>query len=211
MSMVLHANQLAFRFPSGPVMTFPDVAVEEGRNLLIIGKSGSGKTTLLHLLAWLRKPMTGHVEIAGLRSDKVSGSTADKHRGRHAGMVFQTPHFVQSLTVRDNLKLPGFFSGTPFETGRVNELLERVNIAHKANSLPSRLSIGEQQRLGIARALVHRPSVVFADEPTSALDDENTERVLTLLSDTAAESGSALVVVTHDQRLKDRFTNILSL
>jgi len=211
MSTALSSTDLSFAFVGGKPMHFPDIVCSKGEDLLILGQSGTGKTTLLHLLAGLRKPTKGNISLAGRELSTLSGSRLDKFRGIHVGIVFQTPHFVKSLTVWENLMLPAYFSGTKPDKGRANELLTRLGIDHKKNANPGSLSIGEQQRLGIARALIHKPAVVFADEPTSALDDTNTLAVIQLLKETAADSKSALVIVTHDNRLKTHFQNIIIL
>lgn len=211
MSTALSCTDLSFTFAGGKPMHFPDFKCLKGGDLLILGQSGTGKTTLLHLLAGLRKPSKGSINLAGQELSNLSGSRLDKFRGTHVGIVFQTPHFVKSLTVWENLMLPAYFSGTKPDKQRATDLLTRLGIEHKKNANPGTLSIGEQQRLGIARALIHRPAVVFADEPTSALDDANTLAVVQLLKETASESNSALVIVTHDNRLKTHFQNIITL
>ena len=118
------------------------------------------------------------------------------------------------MTVAENLRLPAFLTGNKVDAAldaRIIELLERLGVGHKANSLPSNLSVGEQQRASIARALVHKPSIVFADEPTSALDDKSTESVISLLEEEVANAGASLIVVTHDSRLKSRYSDRVEL
>ncbi|MDG2247355.1 MAG: ATP-binding cassette domain-containing protein, partial [Flavobacteriales bacterium] len=122
------------------------------------------------------------------------------------GIVFQTAHFVQSLSVEDNLILPQYLAGGAVDRSKAKEILTRLNLKHKLQEKTRNLSIGEQQRVAIARALMNTPSIVLADEPTSALDDKNAEEVISLLEEQAALSGAGLVIVTHDQRLKDRFS-----
>src|SRR5690606_11707637 len=125
--------------------------------------------------------------------------------------VFQTPHFIPSLSVFENLSMAAHFAGKRVESGWIEHLLGTLGIAEKADRGVNRLSIGEQQRVAIARALVNKPELVLADEPSSALDDESCERVVGLLESCAAESGSSLLIVTHDNRLKGRYSKELVL
>jgi putative ABC transport system ATP-binding protein len=179
--------------------------------MLVLGQSGTGKTTFLHLLAGLLKPTQGSITIAGAATTAMSDNALDKYRGQHVGIVFQTAHFVEALTVEENLLLPFFLSGKKVDSTRAALLLKRLNLTDKANKLPRWLSVGEQQRVAIARAVIHSPSVIFADEPTSALDDVNAQQVIGLLEEQAKESGASLMIVTHDQRLKDYFSKRITL
>lgn len=208
---MLRSSALHFSYPNGPSFSFPEIKVEAGEEWLILGSSGTGKTTLLHLLAGLRSAPSGRIEIAGKNIVPLSETVRDKHRGHHVGIVFQTAHFLDALSVMDNLLMPQFLNGLPQEKDRAQEMLERLQLGHKAQSRPRNLSVGEQQRVAIARALMHRPKLVFADEPTSALDDQNADQVMNLLREQTADVGAALVVVTHDQRLKDRIANTVVL
>ena len=135
----------------------------------------------------------------------------DRHRGEQVGIVFQTAHFLDALSVMDNLCMPQYLNGHPLDRSRAQEMLSRLQLGHKASSRPRNLSVGEQQRVAIARALMHRPKLVFADEPTSALDDGNANEVMNLLREQTADVGATLVVVTHDQRLRDRIANTIAL
>jgi len=192
-------------------MTFPDVHCAERDQLLLLGQSGSGKTTLLHLLCGMLQPAAGEIEINGQILRQLNERELDQFRGRNFGIVFQKSHFIQSLTVLENLAMPAFLAGEKFDAAAGRALLDQLGIGHKATERPRNLSIGEQQRVGIARALIHRPAIVLADEPTSALDDESTEAVISLLEAQAAEAGATLVIVTHDQRLKDRYARRVEL
>lgn len=208
---MLKSTALQFTYPDGPSFTFPDVECAEKEHLLLLGESGSGKTTLLHLLAGMLRPTGGTVEIAGKNTSQLDNKAMDKFRGQHVGIVFQTAHFVQSLTVEDNLILPQFLSGRTVDRAKARDVLKRLNLENKLNERPGNLSIGEQQRVAIARALVNDPEVILADEPTSALDDKNAEEVIRMLEEQAALTGAALIIVTHDQRLKDRFEKRVTL
>lgn len=208
---MLSSNNLVFNYPGGVSFDFPNVTCEPSNPLLLIGNSGKGKTTLLHLLSGLLKPNSGEVIINGESLYRLSEKKRDKFRGENIGIVFQSPHFIQSLSVLDNLLLPAFFTKNKIDVIKAKSLLSRLNIGDKWNKKPKELSIGEQQRIAIARALINNPKVLLADEPTSALDDKNTEEVIQLLEEQALEFGAALIIVTHDNRLKSKFENTVVL
>jgi putative ABC transport system ATP-binding protein len=138
-------------------------------------------------------------------------NTLARFRGQHIGIVFQKSHFIRSLTVSENLLLAQKLAHAPLDRTRVASLLERLQLGHKMHSKPSQLSIGEQQRAAIARALINQPNLILADEPTSALDDHNSAAVAMLLEEEAKAAGATLLVVTHDKRLKDRFPQQIQL
>ena len=210
---MVEVQGIRFRYGSeSPNMDFPDFACAAGERMLLLGNSGTGKTTLLHLLCGMLRPEAGSLRVAGRDLRTASDRELDVWRGSELGIVFQRAHFVQSLTVSENLALPhqltqGTVPGEVLE--RMGSMLDRLGIAHRADARPHELSVGEQQRASIARALLHQPKVVFADEPTSALDDHNAAAVMDILDREAADA--TLVVVTHDQRLKDRYSNCVTL
>jgi ABC-type lipoprotein export system ATPase subunit len=212
---MIAACDLKFSYSETTSLEFPDFKCQNGNKLLLIGNSGSGKTTLLHLLCGLIRPDSGSMQVAGLDLNTLGDRELDKFRGRELGIVFQQSHFVQSLTVAENLALPTMLTGSNITAEelkvRTHELLDRLGIGHKFNSYPKDLSVGEQQRASIARALVHKPSVVFADEPTSALDDKSTESVIRLLEEETEKVGASLIIVTHDSRLKNRYKDRVEL
>jgi putative ABC transport system ATP-binding protein len=212
---MIEVNDLSFSYDGNSTIEFPDFKCNRGEKLLLLGDSGTGKTTLLHLLCGLLRPKSGTMNIAGVDINSLNDRQLDKFRGRELGIVFQQSHFVQSLTVAENLSLPALMSGTemsaPELQERTLELLERLGVSHKSDAKPNDLSVGEQQRASIARALVHYPSVVFVDEPTSALDDKSTESVIQLLEDETEKAGATLIIVTHDSRLKTRYKDRVEL
>lgn len=186
---------------------FPDISCQSKDILLILGSSGVGKTTLLHLLGGILTTQEGAVLIDDMEVNKLSGSAADKFRGKNIGIIFQQNHFVDALTVIENVMLAQSLAGRSTDKSEAKLLLDRLNIGDKANQSIKNLSQGEKQRVAIARALINQPKLILADEPTSALDDVNCDEVLQLLHEQAKAAGSALVIVTHDTRLKDKITN----
>lgn len=184
------------------------LALETGAQALLLGPSGCGKTSLLNIAAGLLTPDSGEVRLAG---ERMPARPADRDalRRRTVGIVFQTLRLISALSLRDNLALAAHLSGQPSDG--IDRLLGALNLAHRADARPRALSQGEAQRAAIARALIARPALLLADEPTSALDDANAARVAGLLTGLAAEQGSALLVATHDSRLKDHIPHAIDL
>ncbi len=208
---MLHTSNLQFSYPGGKAFRFPDIRCASGDHLLVLGESGKGKTTLLHLVAGILSPTSGTVEISGVATSALSGRARDRFRGQKVGLVFQSAHFVESLTVLENLILPHYLTGNAVNRAYAREVLQRLGIGDKASRRPSSLSVGEQQRVAIARAVMNKPELILADEPTSALDDTHAREVMDLLSEQASSAGAALVIVTHDNRLKERIANRVEL
>ena len=208
---MMQTSGLSFQYEKGEEISFPDISIESGQHTLIIGASGSGKTTLLHLLAGLRKPRSGKIELMGQSLSDMPQDKMDRFRGQHIGMIFQVPHFIRSLSVMDNLSLAQSLAGYKPDEQLAEELLGRLNLGNKASKFTNELSVGEQQRVAIIRAIINKPDIILADEPTSALDDINAEKVIELLRTQADSIGATLVVVTHDQRLKDKFSETVRL
>lgn len=208
---MIRTSQLSYTYEGGQNLSFEDIEIQQGVHTLIIGASGCGKTTLLHLLAGLRKPTSGSITILDKEITAMTSSDSDKFRGSNMGMIFQVPHFLRSLDVIDNITLAQTLSGGVAQRDKVKGLLSDLNLDGKGNKRTNQLSLGEQQRVAILRAMVNEPKIIFADEPTSALDDTNTEQVIELLKTQADKYDATLIVVTHDQRLKDNFKNMISL
>ena len=201
---------LKFSYDGKKYFDFPDINLNSGENLLIIGSSGIGKTTLLHLLGGILKSESGSINISGTDISKFSDTELDKFRGDNIGIVFQKPHFISSLTINENLKLAQYLS--PSKTsGDAKKILESLNIKDKYQQKPNQLSEGEKQRASIALALINSPSLILADEPTSSLDDFNCNNVIKLLKKQAKDHKAQLIVITHDARLKKHFKNNLNL
>lgn len=207
---MLQTKNIHFSYP-GIQFQFPDINCVAGEVILVTGSSGKGKTTLLHLLSGLLKPTNGTIKIGETDITQLNAGRLDTFRGNNIGIIFQQPHFVASLSLVENLLLAPYFSGNTVKKDRVNELLYQLNITDQATKKPSKLSQGQQQRASIARALMNSPAVVLADEPTSSLDDHNCIKVAELLQQQANITNTALVIVTHDQRLKQIFHQTVHL
>ncbi len=208
---MLATHQLTFEYSSTKRFSFPDVHCADRAALLILGRSGTGKTTLLHLLALLLQPKSGSVLIDQTDLTQLSPAQTAAFRAAHVGLVYQKPHFVSSLSVVDNLLLANFLASKPQNKSRARELAGQLGFGDQLSKRTNQLSQGEQQRVSIARAVMNQPDVILADEPTSNLDDENTGRVVDLLRQQSGQIGASLVIVTHDQRLKDVFANRIEL
>ena len=207
---MISTKGLNFKYNEQASFSFPDINLGKYENLLIIGSSGIGKTTLLHLLAGLLESNSGSINLYGQDISKLTQHQIDKFRGQNIGIVFQKPHFVNSLTVKENLQLAQYL-GNKKDQNRIIDILSSLDILNKENKRPKKLSQGEKQRASIAMAIVNSPKLILADEPTSSLDDENCDRVIKLLKKQASEFEAQLIVITHDNRLKKHFKKSIKL
>lgn len=207
---MISTKGLNFKYNEQASFSFPDINLGKDENLLIIGSSGIGKTTLLHLLAGLLESNSGSINLYGQDISKLTQHQIDKFRGQNIGIVFQKPHFVNSLTVKENLQLAQYL-GNKKDQNRIIDILSSLDILDKENNKPKELSQGEKQRASIAMAIVNSPKLILADEPTSSLDDENCDRVIKLLKKQASEFKAQLIVITHDNRLKKHFKKSIKL
>ncbi len=206
---MLETKNLRFKYDNNLELNFPNIKTSK-ENLLILGASGVGKTTFLHLLSGLLKPMDGEIDLLGTKISRLKMSEMDRFRGKNIGIVFQKPHFINSLTVKENLQLAQYISKKS-DKNRVQSLLESLGIEDKANKKTQNLSQGEKQRVSIALAIVNSPKLILADEPTSSLDDLNCDKVINILKNQASKYKAKLIIITHDYRLKKHFKNTLSL
>jgi len=181
----------------------PDLALEACQCAALIGASGSGKTTALLALAGIRRPQAGDIALGGQALWSLPAPVRDRMRGQRIGLVFQSFHLIEAVSVGENLRLAAHCAGLPFDGPYATHLLERLDIAALTRRSAHGLSQGQKQRVALARALVNRPALLLADEPTSALDDANTQALLTLLTETTKAEGAALLIATHDRRVLD--------
>ena len=180
-----------------------------GEAALLLGPSGSGKTTLLLAIAGLAKRAAGLVTVGGIDTGALKGAALDRWRGRSIGLVFQDVHLVAGLSVIDNLLLAPLAAGVAQDRARGAMLLDRLGLGEVAHRPAETLSRGQAQRSAIARAMLLRPKLILADEPTASLDDAGADVVADLLLNAATETGAALLIATHDARLKRRIQTVV--
>ena len=210
-SLALSIRALRHDYGAGPVLDLPVLDLKPAEQILLVGPSGSGKSTLLHLIAGLLQPKRGEIKVAGQNLAQLSASQRDRFRGRHIGIVFQRLHLLPALTVLQNLLLAQRLVGAGSDAAQALDLLEQLGLAAFAERKPEQLSLGQAQRVAVARALLHQPRLLLVDEPTSSLDDAHAEATLRLLHQQAAACGASLLIVSHDQRLRGQFDQELEL
>ena len=192
------------------VIDVPRFTLEAGEQVALAGASGSGKTTLLHLIAGILAPDSGRVVIAGEEMTALSEAGRDRLRARTIGYVFQMFNLLQGYTALENVMLGQMFGGGA-DSRRVRELLARVGLSGRLNYRPRQLSVGQQQRVAVARALANRPKLVLADEPTGNLDRRRAREALGLIREVCGENRAALLLVSHDQDALSQFDRVVSL
>lgn len=182
-----------------------DLDVPQGGVTMLVGPSGCGKTTLISVIAGILTPEGGHCSVFGHDLVAMSNGERIDFRARTVGFVFQQFHLLPSLGVAENVAIPLLINGAPRRTAidKAGEMLDRVGLGERRCDLPTVLSGGEQQRVAIARALVHAPKLVVCDEPTSALDHDTGHRVMEMILAMVRDSGTSVVIVTHDNRIFD--------
>jgi putative ABC transport system ATP-binding protein len=199
---VVTASDVVRRYGEGEcaVHALRGVSLEiaRGRLTAVMGPSGSGKSTLMHILAGLDKPTSGEVSVAGVDISGLDDTALTRLRRDHIGFIFQFFNLLPMLTAAENIALPLKLAGGRPDPEWFAELVDKVGLSHRLSHRPSEMSGGQQQRVAVARALVSRPSVMFADEPTGNLDSTTTGEILELLRDSVDSFGQTTVMVTHD-------------
>jgi len=214
---LLELDAVTYGWPGddAPVLASVSLAIDAGERVFLAGASGSGKSTLLALIGGLVAPAEGEVRFDGKRVDTLKRAERDRFRADHLGVIFQQFNLLPWLDAIDNVRLGCRFSTVRSRRAPADEpgrLLRAMGLPEAAWSRRAdRLSVGQQQRVAAARALIGRPELILADEPTSALDDDRRDDFLDLLFEEADKAGSALLFVSHDRRLADRFDRALSL
>ena len=201
---VVTAHELTRRYGEGDTavdaLRGVSLEVAPGKLTAIMGPSGSGKSTLMHILAALDRPTSGYVTLAGTRLGQLSDTEITKLRRAHIGFVFQFFNLLPMLTAEENILLPLSIAGRKPDRAEFEELLARVGLKDRRTHRPAELSGGQQQRVAVARALVSKPTVVFADEPTGNLDSKTSDEILALLHEAVDNYGQTMVMVTHEAR-----------
>ncbi len=212
---LVRLEQVAKRYvlPDGSAQEIVRVeqwALAPSAHVALEGPSGSGKTTLLHLIAGIIVADEGTVSVAGKDMGSLSEPVRDRWRAQHIGYIFQTFNLLQGLTALENVELAMRFVGE-VDHGRASHLLERVGLAEKLHHKPRQLSVGQQQRVAVARALANRPALVLADEPTGNLDAAHAQTAVALIRDLCRETKAALLLVSHDSAVLRRFEQVMPL
>lgn len=198
---MLEVQHVTKHYGGRPILRDVSLAIAKGERVALLGPSGCGKTTLLNCIGGVDTVDSGRIEIQGVDLAGLNSDALSMVRRHQIGTVFQFFHLLPTLTARENVELPLQLTGIerPQRQKRVQDLLERVGVSHRADVVPGQLSGGEMQRVAIARALAHRPSLVLADEPTGNLDSAAGGQVLELLRQITDEEGAALLMVTHSE------------
>ncbi len=201
----------SFPLPDGTrlqILDIPELRVGEGEQLVVMGRSGCGKTTLLHVIAGISLPDRGRVEVAEREITQLNEVSRDRFRAANIGYVFQTFNLLPAFSALENVLLGMSFAAGRTDTSRAEQLLTRVGLKDRLGHKPAMLSVGEQQRVAVARALANRPRLLLADEPTANVDTGHQQQIVDLLRDTCSEENIALVLVTHTPDVASQFERV---
>lgn len=203
----------SYRTPDGDpatILNIPAFELHRGAQMGLQGGSGSGKTTFLNILAGILPPDSGEVKLAGEPFSRLREPARDRARARHIGYIFQTFNLLQGYTALENIRIGMLLGGCVDEAYAIH-LLERVGLKDRLHYRPAQLSVGQQQRIAVARALANRPAVVLADEPTGNLDRHNATSAMTLIRSVCAEASASLLLVSHDAEVLALFETVRNL
>ena len=209
---MLICENLSFSIDGHKLFSNIDIKIKKEKDLLITGPSGIGKTTLLSVLCGLQIPTEGSIRYNDISLYSLSENKIDEFRGKHLGIVFQSFNLINAFTIKQNLQIANTAEGSQ-DTDHLYDLLERVGLADKSHIKVSNLSIGEKQRVAVARAFIGQPKWIFCDEPTSSLDDKNTDIITNLIKEESLRHKASLILITHDKRVQSilNFNEILRL
>lgn len=211
MILQLQNVKKSFREPDGhrlPILNVPRFSVERGEQMVLVGPSGCGKTTLLHVIAGISRADSGVIRIDGIDIAQLSEAARDRFRAARIGYIFQTFNLLPGFSALENVMLGMTFARGRKDRSRAEGLIERVGLSSRATHKPSALSVGEQQRVAVARALANRPSLILADEPTANVDRGNQQQIVELIRETCREERVALVLVTHSLEVSEQFDRV---
>ncbi len=191
-----------------PILDIPKFSVQRGEQMVLVGRSGCGKTTLLHVIAGIRRADEGTIRLDGIEVSKLSEAGRDRVRAAKIGYVFQTFNLLTGFSALENVLLGMTFARGRKDNHRARQLLDRVGLAPRASHRPAALSVGEQQRVAVARALANRPALILADEPTANVDPANQDQIIQLIRETCREEEIGLVMVTHSTEVASQFDRV---
>jgi putative ABC transport system ATP-binding protein len=214
MSLLIENLTKSYRQPDGgriPVLDVERFELGRGEQVALLGSSGGGKTTLLNVIAGLRTPDSGRVLIDGVDVTALPEAARDRFRAERIGFVFQTFNLLPAFTALENVLLGMSFGGRKVDRKRAHELLDRVGLSHRLHNRPSQLSVGERQRVAVARALANKPSLMLADEPTANVDAANQQNVLDMIRTACREQNVSLLMVTHSPQVAEQFDRVEQL
>lgn len=209
--LLLRDLRKSFVEPSGhvlPILDIPRFELGRGEQMVLLGRSGCGKTTLLHVIAGISRADSGSIQLDGVELTGLSEPARDRLRAGRMGYVFQTFNLLPGFTALENILLGMTFARGRRDQARAKQLLSRVGLADRAQHKPRQMSVGEQQRVAVARALANRPSLLLADEPTANIDPSNQQMIVDLIRDTCREENIALLMVTHSLEVARQFQRV---
>lgn len=212
--LLLEKVKKSYRQPGGdplPILDIERLEVAAGEQAVIRGRSGCGKTTLLHAIAGLTTIDEGTISLKGTQLNRLPEARRDRFRARHIGYVFQTFNLLAGFSALENVLLGMTFTGQKKDSGRAKQLLEKVGLGHRITHKPSALSVGEQQRVAVARALANKPELLLADEPTANIDPAHQQQVIDLLREACEQENVALLLVTHADEVANQFEKTIQL
>ena len=214
-NIVIDARDVTLRFGGGSaavdVLRGVSLSVTAGERLAILGPSGSGKSSLMAVLAGLEKASSGKVMVAGADFSALDEDGLARARRGRIGVVLQAFHLIPTMTAIENVAVPLELAGIADPEGKARAELQAVGLGHRLDHYPTQLSGGEQQRVGLARAIAARPALIFADEPTGNLDEATGEAVVALLFDRLTETGATLILITHDAGLAEKCDRVIEM
>jgi putative ABC transport system ATP-binding protein len=212
--LLLENVRKAYREPNGdalPILDVPRLELAAGEQVVIRGRSGCGKTTLLNSIAGLTTIDAGSIRINNTEINRLPEAGRDRFRARHLGYVFQTFNLLPAFTALENVLLGMTFTGQRSEPARATQLLQQVGLGHRLTHKPAALSVGEQQRVAVARALANRPVLLLADEPTANVDPGHQQQIIDLLRDVCQRENVAMLLVTHATEVSEQFQRVEQL
>ncbi len=204
----------SFRLPDGtalPILDIPSLYIASGEQVVLLGESGGGKTTLLHCIAGIMTADSGSIRVDGIELGKLSEAGRDRVRAAKMGYVFQTFNLLPGFTALENVRLGMTFAHGRHSLSRAVELLQQVGLGDRLHHKPSALSVGQQQRVAVARALANRPKLLLADEPTANIDPSNQQKIIDLIRQFCRDENIALLMVTHSMHVAEQFTRVENL